>query len=311
MARTALAVLVASGLVGCRPVPQPAPPRGGATPLATTEASTEAGDDAANAAKPEAETAVDLGPIDRQRAEEFFAEFDALCSADGGALWGTSVCGLMLFVDPQSRAVVGNRALAGHLRPHGKLFAGRLPDEMVVANTATQWEGQSWTMLIWWSLAAESKPRNRLLAHEAFHRVQRWALGRGTTWPTVNPGRADGAGLHDEVSPAARAIAASERLTRAERLADERSWAVKARAVREGAASCPCFGRDVRALAVGFVRWRLAGRQPFSTPLCATISRPLIEAIDAASDFWDEGTRQSTRQARGATMPTDEPIARW
>ncbi len=163
---------VVSGIVACRPARESTQPTSDAAPRTMAAAPTTPRGQPAPPTKPEAETALDLGAIDpSERVSSSRSSIDCV-PPTAARLWGASVCGPMLFVDPQSRAVVGNHALTGHLRPQGTLFAGRLPDDMVVAKTAVQWGGRAWTMVIWWSLAAESKPRNRLLAHEAFHRVQ-------------------------------------------------------------------------------------------------------------------------------------------
>jgi hypothetical protein len=113
------------------------------------------------------------GSIELAQAAQYFREFDALCREDGGALWGVSFCGPILIVDPATRMAVGNRAdTTGVLRPVGEVFAGPLPDELGIANTAVEWDGTRWTMLIWWSLGGDQSDRLRLMAHESFHRLQ-------------------------------------------------------------------------------------------------------------------------------------------
>jgi len=113
------------------------------------------------------------GNIDLAQAEQYFREFDAMCEEDGGRLWGVSFCGPIVIVDPATRAAVGNRPdTQGVLTGHEGVFVGTLPEEMGIANTAVEWAGTRWTMLIWWSLGGEAPARRRLMAHEAFHRVQ-------------------------------------------------------------------------------------------------------------------------------------------
>src|SRR5258708_4143208 len=43
---------------------------------------------------------------------------------------------------------------------------------VVVANTATTWNGVHWTMIMWGSICERSVPRRRLMLHECFHRIQ-------------------------------------------------------------------------------------------------------------------------------------------
>jgi hypothetical protein len=113
------------------------------------------------------------GNIELATAAQYFREFDSLCAADGGKLWGVSFCGPVLLVDPATRAAVGNRADAnGVLEPRAGVFAGQLPDSVGIANTAAEWSGTRWTMVIWWSLGGDPAERLAFMAHEAFHRIQ-------------------------------------------------------------------------------------------------------------------------------------------
>jgi hypothetical protein len=78
----------------------------------------------------------------------------------------------MLFVDPATRATVANEPDAnGVLHRDGDVYVGTLPKDLGIANTAMEWEGKRWTMVMW-PLPANSQPRERLLAHELFHRIQ-------------------------------------------------------------------------------------------------------------------------------------------
>lgn len=113
------------------------------------------------------------GSIDLMKTARWFAEFDSLCAHDGGKLWGATFCGPILFVDPTSRAVAANRAGAAQtLVPRAGVFTGELPAGLPVANTAVEWEGTRWTMILWWSLSEKQRPRLSLIGHESFHRLQ-------------------------------------------------------------------------------------------------------------------------------------------
>jgi hypothetical protein len=80
--------------------------------------------------------------------------------------------GPMLLVDPESRGVVANQAdNEGKLGPQGDVFVGTLPEEINIANTATNWAGVDWTMIMW-PLPEERRSRLRLMTHELFHRIQ-------------------------------------------------------------------------------------------------------------------------------------------
>ena len=87
-------------------------------------------------------------------------------------LWGFDLYGPLLFVDPETRVAYTNEPdSAGLFQPCGTLYAGRLPDEVLTANTATTWGGRTWAMIL---LPLPNDPTDRtvLLAHELFHCAQ-------------------------------------------------------------------------------------------------------------------------------------------
>jgi len=113
------------------------------------------------------------GSIDLENASRYFSEFDDLCREDDGSLWGVSLCGPFLIVDPPTRMAVSNQADEdGVLEPTLGVFTGELPPEVPIANTAVEWAGTRWTMVMVWSLSQDRTRRLSLMAHEAFHRIQ-------------------------------------------------------------------------------------------------------------------------------------------
>lgn len=111
-------------------------------------------------------------PIDTKLAYQYFQEAQALCSRDNGKLWGVSLCGPMLFVDGRTRAVVANQAdKEGVLTKVGNVFVGQLSPQVTIANTATEWAGVKWMMVIF-PLPEDRYRRAKLMAHELWHRVQ-------------------------------------------------------------------------------------------------------------------------------------------
>jgi len=77
-----------------------------------------------------------------------------------------------MFVDPRTGNVVTNQADLQHkLVPQDGVFVGTLPREINPANTATDWAGVHWTMVMW-PVSELRQPRERLLLHECFHRIQ-------------------------------------------------------------------------------------------------------------------------------------------
>lgn len=112
-------------------------------------------------------------PIDTTLAYQYFQEAQALCSRDNGKLWGVSLCGPMLFVDRKTRTVVANQAdPEGILTKSGNVFVGKLPAKVQIANTAIDWAGVKWTMIIF-PLPEDRYRRANLMAHELWHRIQK------------------------------------------------------------------------------------------------------------------------------------------
>lgn len=110
--------------------------------------------------------------VPAKAASEAIAAYRALCRRDTGQLWGKSLCGPILLVHPTTRAVYADRNTAMHdLRAEGGLFIGILPVGISVANTAAEWAGIRWTMVML-PLPADVQRRDTLLMHEAFHRIQ-------------------------------------------------------------------------------------------------------------------------------------------
>lgn len=82
------------------------------------------------------------------------------------------VCGPMLFADASTNDVVANQPDGeNQLKPAGAVWQGRLPASIHVANTALEWSGVRWTMVMW-PLPEDTRARAQLLAHECYHRIQ-------------------------------------------------------------------------------------------------------------------------------------------
>lgn len=112
------------------------------------------------------------GPIDMGEARRAFAAAQSASERDAGRLWGAALYGPLFLVDSDSRFVVADRPdPQGLLREQDGVWAGTLPEQINPANTAIEWAGLRWTMVLW---PPPSIPhaRNRLLLHELFHRIQ-------------------------------------------------------------------------------------------------------------------------------------------
>src|ERR1041384_5471850 len=71
-----------------------------------------------------------------------------------------------------AREVIANQAdLEGKLAASQGVWSGKLPAEIAVANTAIEWGGVRWTMVIW-QPPADVRELAQLLTHECYHRIQ-------------------------------------------------------------------------------------------------------------------------------------------
>ncbi|UCF39671.1 MAG: hypothetical protein JSW43_07940 [Gemmatimonadota bacterium] len=110
--------------------------------------------------------------IDPSLAARYFREAEQLSAADGGHLWGIVLYGPMLFADRGTRELAANTADdAGALEARAGVYVGTVPSDQNLANTAIEWAGQRWTMVLW-PPPANRYDRQRLMMHELFHRVQ-------------------------------------------------------------------------------------------------------------------------------------------
>jgi len=110
--------------------------------------------------------------IDTKLAAQYFRQLEQTSRRDGGKTWGLSLYGPIIFVDPDSRDVVANQAdLQNKLVSRDGVFVGKLPTEKSPANTAIDWAGVHWTMVMW-PVSEFRQSRERLLLHECFHRLQ-------------------------------------------------------------------------------------------------------------------------------------------
>ena len=102
------------------------------------------------------------GSIPLAAAQRIFEETRVAAADDDEKLWGRSLYGPLLLVDPKTRDLIRN-----------DLFTDKLPPEIGIANTATIYRGELTTMIAWTSLEGlTSTQRRRLLMHESFHRIQ-------------------------------------------------------------------------------------------------------------------------------------------
>lgn len=111
-------------------------------------------------------------PIDLEWARSYFNTFAQIGDSAAGGLWGVPLYGPILLVDRRTRFVVANHADSlGLLTESSGIWTGTLPAEQNIANTAVEWSGLRWSMVIW-PLPADVYQRQKLVFHELFHRIQ-------------------------------------------------------------------------------------------------------------------------------------------
>lgn len=118
----------------------------------------------------ETEAPKKLGKI--QSAEKVFFEIDSLLKMDNGELWNQQLYGPILFVDKESRAFIANQNnVEEDINRINAVFQDILPEELNIANTAINWKGKRWSMVML-PLPEDRRVRDNLIIHELFHRAQ-------------------------------------------------------------------------------------------------------------------------------------------
>ncbi|NIF06232.1 hypothetical protein F3J23_12360 [Chryseobacterium sp. Tr-659] len=101
----------------------------------------------------------------------FFDEIKTASQKNTG-LWNKDLYGPILLVDPKTKELFANEADAeGELKRSGNIYSGILPGKINIANTAINWNGKRWAMIML-PLPKNKQNRINLLAHESFHSIQ-------------------------------------------------------------------------------------------------------------------------------------------
>lgn len=112
-------------------------------------------------------------PTEIAQAKSVFAEAQNVSARDNGRLWGVPLYGRMLLVIPATRAVIANQPDPQHLLRSGDgVYVGTLPEDVILSDAPTEWEGVRWTQLRLPALPRDAMTRSITLAHEMFHRIQ-------------------------------------------------------------------------------------------------------------------------------------------
>lgn len=103
---------------------------------------------------------------------EAFSEVEEILNQDNGKFWDVNLYGPILFVDKNTRKFIANQNnIDKSFEITNGYYIGELPGNIPMANTAFDWDGIRWTMVML-PLPENRFDRNNLIIHELFHRIQ-------------------------------------------------------------------------------------------------------------------------------------------
>ncbi len=104
--------------------------------------------------------------------ENIFKDLEKYLVEENGKLWNHQLYGPILLVNRDNRTIIANeKDTNGILTKNGEVYTGVLPNEINIANTAFDWNGKRWTMVML-PLPKDYNEQLNLLTHELFHRIQ-------------------------------------------------------------------------------------------------------------------------------------------
>ena len=114
----------------------------------------------------------EIGKSEITKYETIFKDLEKYLTKENGKLWNHQLYGSLLFVNQDDRTIIANeKDTKGILTKNGEIYTGILPNEINIANTAFDWNGKRWSMVML-PLPKNYNERLNLLTHELFHRIQ-------------------------------------------------------------------------------------------------------------------------------------------
>lgn len=116
-------------------------------------------------------------PVNAQLGQDSIArsgmqDYLTACRQDAGRLWGRSLCGPIILVDPETRRAIASAKPPGGDFVQGRgVWAGTVPPGIPLSNTSLTWVGTEWAF-VRLPLPDDRLSRAQLLLHESFHRIE-------------------------------------------------------------------------------------------------------------------------------------------
>lgn len=109
--------------------------------------------------------------INNKTCLSYFKEVEKI-TKKYSSIWDKDLYAPILLVDPETMRIFANEPdTAGVLKKEGEIYIGKLPANIMIANTAIPWNGKEWAMIIL-PLPKNKYDRINLITHELFHVAQ-------------------------------------------------------------------------------------------------------------------------------------------
>lgn len=109
---------------------------------------------------------------DSDAISNVFNRIDSILKVDNGKFWNHQIYGPLLIVDPETRTFIANENNeAASFKQIRNVYEGILPKDVIIANTALNWDNKRWTMVMS-PLPNNDYVATNLIIHELFHGIQ-------------------------------------------------------------------------------------------------------------------------------------------
>ena len=115
---------------------------------------------------------IEIPESDWSQSITAFKELQETLCDEKGKTWNHTLEGPLILVNRETRTIIANESdNSGELVKRKNLYIGKLPENIIIANTAFDWNGKRWTMVTL-PLPETKEERLNLLIHESYHRIQ-------------------------------------------------------------------------------------------------------------------------------------------